>query len=86
MNGPGTGIEKILRKFRAAVLPMLCAFNPEVKKADLDWWLWSNNKYPAAFKALTKHRQFRNRVMADAYICGYYRGLRDACYELKVGK
>lgn len=43
--------------------------------------------YPAVLKALMKLPEFKddpNDSRADAYICGYYRGIREAVFLLNV--
>jgi hypothetical protein len=83
MNGPGTGIEKILRRFRKESLGMIFIVLPDLQRPkDLDWSCWGADSYPATLKALAAHKHFDSKKMADAYICGYWRGLRDSAYEL----
>jgi hypothetical protein len=55
-----------------------------MKEKDLDFSVWAAKSYPSTLKALAKHPDFRcNQKMADAYICGYWRGLQDAVFELQ---
>jgi hypothetical protein len=82
MNGTGSGIDAILRRFKKEALAFLRPTAPLMSRADLDWCLWSCSLYPATLKGLTAHKDFDSRKMADAYLCGYSRGLRDAVYEL----
>ena len=47
------------------------------------WQLWSCEDYPKWLKALMKLPVFKgDERMADAYICGYHRGLIDARWLL----
>lgn len=76
MNGPGGYIGVALRKFCKATIGRCKSTNPEDHRQ-----LWMSKAYPGAFKALTKLHQFKGKGgadRADAYICGYMRGLCDA--------
>jgi hypothetical protein len=85
MNGNGASIGKALRSFTSAVLPDIVTSEMPRTRADTDWCLWSHPAYPAALKALMNLPVFTdNERSADAYICGYYRGLKEAVFQFDV--
>jgi hypothetical protein len=64
MRGLGTGIGRILEPFGA--------------KSEDEAWM--SEVYPKVLKKLAKHRHFAEHgknaeLLADFYICGFYRGL-----------
>lgn len=83
MNGPGLNIGKALRRFTARVFPTVLGLSRPLTRADAEWCLWMDTSYPRTLEALAKLPEFAgNEKMADAYICGYYRGLKMAAFEL----
>jgi hypothetical protein len=58
-----------------------------MKAGEEDWCLWMVASYPKTLKALMKLDEFAgNARMADAYICGYYRGLKKAAFRMNKFK
>jgi hypothetical protein len=97
MNGPGRGIHKILTHFRREQLSEIRKRVLSMQKKDLDKAFWNSKVFLETHMALAAHEDFDNKkvansgkaftfIMADAYICGYWRGLRDAEYELTKKK
>jgi hypothetical protein len=84
MNGPGVNIGMALRKFCKSIIG--CCHG---MKVDDHWQLWVSPAYPQALKALMKLPAFKGKGgadRADAYICGYARGLCDAANLLESNK
>lgn len=83
MNGFGIGIGKILVPFRNAALGILAVVLPDLPDKELsdralDDCHWMMREYEATLKKLQQHPEIKTEEKADIYICGYYRGLRDA--------
>src|SRR5262249_30849260 len=86
MQGAGPSIGKALRRWGRDVL-LFVAEDPPMNREDADWCMWARKDYPAVLKALMKLREFKDDLdesKADAYICGYYRGIREAVFLLNV--
>jgi hypothetical protein len=90
MQGTGEAIGKALETFTDAIFGDLVSrvTGPDFTKADRYWCTWMNESYPATMKALLKLEHYFGtgpsaRKAADAYICGYYRGLQEAAWRLR---
>jgi hypothetical protein len=73
LNGPGKEVAKALAPLRQ----MLRAFKQTEPSPD-ETLIWHHKEYPRVLRQLRKVRRFNSEATADAYICGYVRGLRDA--------
>lgn len=76
MQGTGGVIGVALRKFCKAVIGRCKSADPEDH-----WQMWKLKAYPETLKALRRLHYFKGKGgadRADAYICGYMRGLCDA--------
>ena len=95
MNGPGIGIGEILRNFRDDAMKIIGISLISLQKSALrrprqylesELMLWSLNSYPEALRKLAKRQEWSDlpkahrEWCADAYLCGYFRGARDAMF------
>jgi hypothetical protein len=76
MQGFGVNIGKALRRFCKSVIGASVPPSNELHAA-----CWMSQAYPQALSALMKIGL--RREIADSYICGYWRGLRDAQYLIE---
>jgi hypothetical protein len=90
MRSMGAGIGNILTKFRKRIFNNMqdgLAYETYRGLKDLDGCMWASSSYPELLKTLSEHPHFKEgdngEGRADAYICGYYRGIRDALYMLE---
>jgi hypothetical protein len=85
MNGAGAIIAKTLRKFTKKHFQEIAGImqDPAITREDADWCLWMVKDYPQTLNALAKLPDFGgNKKMADAYLCGYWRGIQEAAFRL----
>lgn len=83
MNGAGASIYDALKKFTANVFPLIESEVRDSTEEDMKWSCWMAQTYPETLAALARLPDFSgNKGMADAYICGYYRGLSRAAWLL----
>jgi hypothetical protein len=92
MNGANPEIHDLLQEFTAYALlgiqaEMLDSHendNAAARELVLRNCLWVNAKYSQTLEALAALRAFSgDKKMADAYICGYYRGLKTAAWSMQ---
>ena len=72
MNVPGKEVAKALAPVRRDMIRMFAA-DPESRD---EMNMWTHKHYPRVLRQLRKVRGFKSLRDADAYICGYFRGLR----------
>jgi hypothetical protein len=85
MNGVGTELGKALRQWTMKVFPsILHVLNTErVSRADTDKCMWIDDDYPQLLETIAALPDFGgDKKMADAYLCGYRRGLRQAGWQM----
>lgn len=78
MNVPGKEVAKALAPLRKVMIRLFEQTEhrayPESRDETL---IWESKEYPRVLRQLRKVRGFNSERIADAYICGYVRGLRD---------
>ena len=83
MNVSGKEVAKALAPLRR---DMLRGFKADCDPHD-EILIWYSEVYPRVLRQLRKVRGFKSLREADAYMCGYIRGLRDAVRSnLKRGR
>ena len=90
MEGTGEVMGKALAKFTDAIFEGLVSrvTGPNFTKADRHICMWMHRSYPATMRALLRLKHYFGegpsaKQAADAYMCGYYRGLQEAVWRLR---
>jgi len=93
MQSAGVPIGKALRKFSRKNLRNLLLEADKMTRRDADWCLWSSDEYPATMKALValhhfdypmpKSKRQLREWLADAYICKFFRGMKEVVYRTR---
>ncbi len=81
MNVPGKEVAKTLSPIRGMLNLFAITEHPSEPDSRDETLIWSHKSYPRVLRQLRKVRGFKSLDVADAYICGYVRGLRDAVRE-----
>ncbi len=83
-SSSGVDIAEALRAFTEEVLPMISGMviDPATDRDAADWCVWTASTYPATLKALCELKHFDSERDADLYICGYFRGLQEALFQV----
>ena len=86
MNEANPEIHDVLKEFTRAAFPCVLAAMP-YSQEDVKGCLWMVTTYPQTLEAVAALPAFAgDKKMADAYICGYYRGLMTAASLLQPAK